>query len=103
MFVKTGWNTDFGKQKFDIGMDETDLARILAEVGISPDAQLTSREVFQILRLEAERFSAAQRAQVVPSETEVCKREVHRLSAQLESHLDAVKVRIGHDVRSGVA
>jgi len=103
MFVKTGWNTDFGKQKFDIGMDETDLARILTEAGISPDAQLTSRETFQILRMEAERFSTVQRAQVVPAEAEGCRLEVKRLTGQLAAQLDSVRTRLGHDVRSGVA
>jgi hypothetical protein len=62
MIIKTGWQNDFGKQKFDVELNETDLARILAEAGISPDAGLTSLEAFRLLLLEAEYFSESVRA-----------------------------------------
>ena len=97
MMVKVGWNTDFGKEKFDIGLDETDLARILAEAGLPPDTQLGMVEAFRLLSAEAERFSAAQRAQVVPSEAAACRAEVKRLTGQLAAHLDAVRERLGVD------
>ena len=62
MIVKIGWNTQYAEQKFDVGLDETDLARILAEEGIPPDAQLTSAEAFTILLTRAEWFSEHVRA-----------------------------------------
>ena len=95
MFIKCGWNTDFGKEKFDVGLDEIDLARILAEAGIPPDAQLTSLDAFQILHAEAERYCAAKRAQVVPSEAEGCKMEVKRLTGLRRAQLDSLKQRLG--------
>ncbi len=62
MIIKTGWQNDFGKQKFDIELNEIDLARILTDAGIPPDVSLTSLEVFQLLLLEADRFSEGVRA-----------------------------------------
>src|SRR5450755_2224652 len=73
MFVKLGWNTDFGKQKFDVGLDETDLARILTDNGIPLDAPVSSAQAFEILRLTGEQFCVRQRARVVPAESEDCK------------------------------
>jgi hypothetical protein len=62
MIIKTGWQNDFGKQKFDIELNETDLARILADGGIAPDAALTSLEAFRLMLFEAEYFSETVRA-----------------------------------------
>jgi hypothetical protein len=62
MLVKTGWQNDFGKQKFDVELNEIDLARILADVGIDPEAPVTSLEAFRLLMTEAEYFSETVRA-----------------------------------------
>jgi hypothetical protein len=62
MIVKTGWQNDFGKQKFDVELNEIDLARLITDAGIAPDAALTSLEAFRLLMLEAEYFSESVRA-----------------------------------------
>jgi hypothetical protein len=62
MIVKTGWQNDFGKQKFDVELNEIDLARIITDAGIPPDAALASLEAFRLLMLEAEYFSESVRA-----------------------------------------
>ena len=62
MVIKIGWQNDFGKQKFDIELNETDLQRILADADIPPDASLSAGEVFRLLLLEAESFSETVRA-----------------------------------------
>jgi hypothetical protein len=95
MMVKVGFNTDYGKDKFDVGLDETDLARLLAEAGIPPDAQLTALEAFQVLHAEAERFCAAKRAAVEPDKAGHWKQEARRLGEQVATQLGKITVRPG--------
>jgi hypothetical protein len=93
MIVKLGFNTDFGRDKFDIGLDETDLARILAENGLPPDALLTSREAFQVLYYEAERLCAARRSQLEDKDRWLA--EMRRAGEQLAGVLGKITARLG--------
>lgn len=95
MQVKVGFNTDFGHDKFDVGLDETDLARILAEEGIPPDVLLTSLEAFKLLNAEAERICAAKRAVVEKGQAEQWSQEVTRLTTQRRLLLAKIKARLG--------
>lgn len=96
MIVKLGFNTDFGRDKFDIGLDETDLARILTEAGIAPDAPLVSTEVFLVLHAEAEWYCAGQRAAVTEGkEAEHWKSEAARLGRKRRELLERIKARYG--------
>lgn len=95
MMVKVGFNTDFGRDKFDVGLDETDLARILVQAGIPPDAPLTAREAFQVLLAEAERFCAVTRVSVEPDAAEHWRAEAHRLGQQLAGLLGKISARLG--------
>ena len=81
MIVKTGWQNDFGKQKFDVELNEIDLARILADAGIAPDAALTSLEAFRLLMFEAEYFSETVRAVRLQDADAACRLPGHRLPA----------------------
>ncbi len=56
MEVRSGWNTEMGRKKFDVTIQEPDLWRMLAANGIPPDraSDLTSGEAFQVMWLEAE-------------------------------------------------
>jgi hypothetical protein len=94
LFVKVGFNTDYGKDKFDVGLDETDLARILAEAGIPPDALLTELEAFQVLHATAERFCAA-KLTVIDPRNEHHKQEVRRLGDQVAGLLGKITSRLG--------
>jgi hypothetical protein len=96
MLVKLGFNTDYGMDKFDVGLDETDLARILADAGIPPDAPLASVEVFQVLHLEAEWLCAGKRSTVTEgSEAEHWKAEAQRLGAKRRVQLERIEARLG--------
>jgi hypothetical protein len=97
VIVKVGFNTDFGKDKFDVGLDETDLARILAEAGIPPDALLTELEAFQILHVEAERFCAAKQAALAGTgpEADHWTAETRRLTGKRSDQLGKAKARLG--------
>lgn len=95
MIVKMGFNTDFGRDKFDVGLDETDLARILAEEGIPPDVQLTAAEAFTILVAEAERFSETVRARITKDDS--ASDRASQASVQLHERLAKVKARLGVD------
>ena len=56
MEIKRGWATDYGKNRFDVSADETDLLRILAENGfedpVKTAAAMKSSDVMQVLDAE---------------------------------------------------
>jgi len=93
MLVKVGFNTEFGRDKFDIGLDETDLARILAEEGIPPDARLTTVEAFMVLMSEAERFSQHMLAK--RTKDEAAAERSRAASADRANILAKIKARLG--------
>ena len=98
MQVKVGFNTDYGKDKFDVGLDETDLARILADAGISPDAKIASTEAFLVLHVEAEWLCAGKRSMVTEGrEAEHWKTEAQRLGAKRREQLDRIRARTGSE------
>lgn len=62
MEVRMGISTDYAKEKFDITLDEADLARLCGEHDIS-DSQanaMTVAQVFLLLSKEAERYVLVQ-------------------------------------------
>jgi hypothetical protein len=60
MRVKRGWATDFGKTRFDVEVDETDLLGMLAERGCDdPEAArkaMPGKHAYQIMNAEAMTF-----------------------------------------------
>lgn len=60
MRVKRGWSTDFGKARYDVEVDETDLLRMLADYGdedpASTAARMSTQSVMQIMDAEAMAF-----------------------------------------------
>jgi hypothetical protein len=72
MEVSVGWNTEFGRDKFQVTLDEVDLARICNDYQI-PVAALTTPEAFALLRAyanwlasqEAVRFDSERQADVL--------------------------------------
>jgi hypothetical protein len=63
MRIKRGWSTDFGKTRFDIEVDETDLLEMLAEQGAeNPEATRASMrrmDVFRVMDAEATAYEHA--------------------------------------------
>ncbi|SRR5712692_829015 len=60
MEVRQGVSTEYGKQRFDITLDETDLVRLCNEYGVMDPSNLTTVQVYLLLTLEAERFCLVQ-------------------------------------------
>jgi hypothetical protein len=58
MEVRQGISTDYAKERFDISLDETDLARLALEFGIEvyQVRELTTLQACKLLTLDAERF-----------------------------------------------
>lgn len=101
MIIKTGWQNDFGKQKFDIELNETDLQRILTDADIPPDVSLTSTEAFRLLLAVADQFSETVRA--AKTQDEDALGEASAAIKRRQDMVARVKARLGHDVRSGIA
>lgn len=59
MEVRQGIATEYAKEKFDVTLDEVDLARLGAEYGFDP-ASLSLDQVYLVLTLEANRYVLVQ-------------------------------------------
>ena len=59
MEIRFGWATDYGKQKFDVSVDETDLMRLLNDAGIPPAHHnlVNEGECFKLLEATARAFA----------------------------------------------
>ena len=98
MIIKTGWQNDFGKEKFDIELNETDLAGSSLTPASPRTPQLRLEESEEMLRLAAQYFCLRQRAMVDRS-TAVTSGRTKRLNEHLNDRLDQVKARLGVDQR----
>lgn len=102
MEVRNGWNTEFGRTKFDVTCDEGDLARILAEAGLPPEraGELTTAEVYKLLTMETDRFAETQRAMipgVSADDFKASAERMHLLNEERDKTLAAVRARLGMD------
>jgi hypothetical protein len=74
MRVKRGWATDFGKVRFDVEVDETDLLGMLAEQGCDdPEATrkiMPGKHVYRIMNAEALTFVHHSLAKQEPAQAE---------------------------------
>lgn len=100
MEIRVGWATEFGRDKFDVSLDETDLRRILGDSEF-PDASLAMAEIdsgsaFMILKLHAQRLAEVAKLDIV---TEVPQRKaimtkIHSLKDEESIQLYALKVKM---------
>lgn len=97
MIVSNGWNTDYGKLKFNIDLDEGDLFTLLDEHGIEPGAKLTVNEKFGILNNEGLAFAKFQLARVEPDMKDQLLREVERHKEARDLLLRRVADRVKKD------
>lgn len=93
MMVKTGWNSEFGMEKFDVGLGEEDLARILADRDIPPDTLLTPVEAFKTLYFEAEYFSEMMKYSKLQDEQS--RKNANAAKLSLDEHLGKIRARLG--------
>jgi len=91
--VKTGWNSDFGKEKFDVGLGEEDLARILADRDIPPDVLLTPVEAFKALYFEAEYLSEMMKYSKLNDAQ--ARKNANEAKLSLDAHIGKIKARTG--------
>lgn len=104
MEVRIGWATEFGRDKFDVSVDEVDLRRILADSRdpAFPDlddalAALISGEAFYILKLHAQRLSKLATLDLVTDEaqrTEIIK-AILALKNEEHAHIVQHKQKLG--------
>jgi hypothetical protein len=75
MKVKRGWATDFGKIRFDVEVDETDLLRMLTEHGAADPRAVAARmdtfDVFRIMDAEAEAWASLSLSKQEPAQADV--------------------------------
>lgn len=91
--VKTGWNSDFGKEKFDVGLGEEDLSRILDDHDIPPDAKLTASEAFRVLYFSAEYYSEMIKYSKLHDEQ--ARKNANTAKVSLDGHVAKIRARIG--------
>lgn len=95
MQVFEGYNSSYGREKFGVTVEETDLKRILIEHGVPLEAAdgMGITDVFKLMRNEAAIFSRKVQASQVPDEDVKRKLalEVRELMASREKILAAYR------------
>jgi hypothetical protein len=93
MEVRSGWNSEYARKKYDVTVDEGDLARILIAAGIPVAAQpgMTADDAHMILYTTAEIMARRTLVQFDPSQKEKLVAEARALNAQRAAVLDRVK------------
>jgi hypothetical protein len=73
MRIKRGWSLDYGKYRFDVEADETDLLRTLAELGAADPAKVSAAmspiDVYLALDHEAQAFAHHALAKAEPDKS----------------------------------
>jgi hypothetical protein len=74
MKIKRGWSLDYGKFRFDAEADETDLLRVLVELGAEDPAKvsahMTAIDVYLVLDHEAQAFAHHSLAKAEPEKSD---------------------------------
>jgi hypothetical protein len=91
--VRSGWSTDYGHEKYDVELDETDLSRILITGGIPLEAQarLSPTEAHTLLYCSAEIIARMALARFDPKQRDKLKAEVAALREELQRTLGTVR------------
>jgi hypothetical protein len=82
-----GWATEYARDKFSVGCDDTDLTRLCLELVIEKD-WLTSYQAFQLLELECERCVIVMSTKYVSSNQQ---EQFAKNRAQLEALVNAIR------------
>jgi hypothetical protein len=103
--IRVGWATEFGREKFDVSMDEADLRRVLNNAGIDPEAAvlMSSSEVFDLLEREARMFADFESVRYITDGVQHAKvlERVRALQAAQTAFLERLKVNFTPDGGSG--
>lgn len=100
MRVKVGWNTEFGRDKFDIFLDEDDLHRLLHDNGFDPDvalARLTTPEAFEILKREAQMLAEYAKLDLLAKDSDPWRNTVQKIRTfrdQRDEQLAQLKAKL---------
>jgi hypothetical protein len=92
MEVKDGWATDFGKVRFDVLIQEVDVARMLTARGVDDPVALMGKmstgDVFEIMSSEAKAFVHVSLAKQEPGQREQHLAKVREYRAARNELLD---------------
>lgn len=81
MKVRSGWNSEYARKKFDVELDEADLIRILIDNDIAPAeaAALPVNDAFVVLYTSAEITAKAALVEFDPSMKQQLSEEIAEL------------------------
>jgi hypothetical protein len=86
MMVRAGYNSEYGRKKFDVELDEADLHSLIFEAGATVEdasRRLTTNVKFRILRDEAQRLAlqgAIDGGLVPPSEVQSAQAQLAQMN-----------------------
>lgn len=93
MEVRSGWNSEFARKKYDVTLDEADLSRILDDAGIPLEAQpkLSIAQAHALLYFSAEILARTTLKLFDPSMKESLDKEITALTEQRSKVLTLLK------------
>lgn len=95
MMVRSGWNSEYARQKYDVEVGEPDLARILTSQGIPLEAlaTLSMGEAHDILYFTAEGLARLALGRYDKNMAKQCAADFRKLQEQRDQVLAKVKAR----------
>lgn len=91
MEVRSGWNSEYARKKYDVILDEADLARILHKAGLPVDMMLSVDDAHTLLYATAEIKARATLSRFDPSLTDELKAEARGFAYERDAVLRRLK------------
>jgi hypothetical protein len=102
MEVRQGWNTAMGRNKFDVTIEEADIARIFIEHDLPPErsSEVPAKLVFQVMEHTASLYAGAVHVRFYTAEgqhdqAQACVREIAEVKAKRDSILAEIRGVLG--------
>lgn len=97
MKVRSGWNSEYARKKYDVELDETDLARILqaADIPLEVQPKLNAAQAHALLYLSAEIMARQTLVRFDPSLKEDLQKEIAQLAGEKNAALAVIRKKHG--------
>lgn len=96
MKVRSGWNSEYARKKYDVELDEADIIRILIQHGLDPalSPRLPVAAAHSLLRWEAEIFSRQTLLEHDPEQAVHQQRIIDDFTAKRDELIKRLKAKV---------
>lgn len=97
MKVRSGWNSEYARKKYDVELEEADLARILMQNGLDPafTTRLSTGVAHCLLHWEAEILSRQTLVEHDPEQAQHQQQVIGDFTAKRDELVKRLKAKLG--------